>query len=205
MRNKVGVVLLIIGGILMIMSSVIGSIGVYEFLRDYISNQLPSDLNWLKQILAVLVEILRWIANTGGGAVIVGAVLIMLEHYRFGKWLIGIGLTFGSLALIIWLISEITRLTGVSIPYVDQLKGIFTYNTGMQFIGVFVAILGRNFIKKPKEAEEEKVEQDEFSGDAESSEPIVMSSYNKYCPNCGSPLPLNANFCNECGTSFDNR
>ncbi len=205
MRNKVGIVLLIIGGILMIISSVIGSIGVYEFLRDYISNQIPSNLDWIKQVLNILVEILRWIANTGGGAVIIGAIFIMLERYRFGKWLIGIGLTFGSLALIIWLISAITNSTGISIPYIDRLQGVFTYNTGLQFIGVVVAIIGRNFIKKPKEAEEEKEEQAEISEDTETSESAEKkTSENIYCPNCASILPLNAKFCNECGSNFDN-
>jgi predicted RNA-binding Zn-ribbon protein involved in translation (DUF1610 family) len=204
MRNKVGIVLLIIGGIMMIISSVIGSIGVYEFLRDYISNQIPSNLDWIKQVLSILVEILRWIANTGGGAVIIGAIFIMLERYRFGKWLIGIGLTFGSLALIIWVISAITNSTGISIPYIDRLQGFFTYNTGLQFIGVVVAIIGRNFIKKPKEAEEEKEEQAEISEDTETSESIAQkTSENNYCPNCGSQLPLNANYCNECASSFE--
>ena len=203
MKNKVGIVLLIIGGVLMIISSVMGSIGIYEFLRDYISNQIPSDLNCVKNILNVLVEILRWIANTGGGAVIVGAILIMLEQYRFGKWLIGIGLTFGSLALIIWLISMITNSTGISIPYIDRLKVFFTYNTGLQFTGVVVAIIGRNLIKKPKKVEKSKEEQ---AKDAEISEPTVeIPSENKYCPNCGFILSLNALYCNECGNSLENR
>ena len=211
MRNKVGIVLLIIGGVLMIISSVIGSIGVYEFLRDYISNQIPSDLNWVKIILNILVEILRWIANTGGGSVIVGAILIMLKQYRFGKWLIGIGLTFGSLALIIWGISEIATIPvfntdPVILGYLGRLKGFFTYNTGLQFLGVTTALIGRKFIKKPKETKEEKEEQAEISEETESSESILqITSENKYCPNCGSQLPLNAIYCNECGNSLENR
>ncbi|MHA2037362.1 MAG: zinc ribbon domain-containing protein [Promethearchaeota archaeon] len=206
MRNKLGFALLIIGGILMIMSSVIGSIGVYEFLRDYISNQIPPDLDWVKNILNILVEILRWIANTGGAAVIVGAIFIMVDWARFGKWLVGIGLTFGTLALIIWLIAEIANLTGITIPYIDRLQEFFTYNTGLQFIGVFIAILGRNFVKKPKEAKEEKEELAEIPEESETEEMVDrIPSESKYCPNCGSLLPLNANFCNDCGTTFEDR
>ena len=211
MRNKLGIVLLIIGGILMIISSVIGSIGVYELLRDYISNQIPPDLDWVKNILNILVEILRWIANTGGGAVIVGAILIMAEQFRFGKWLVGIGLTFGSLALIIWIVSTIINETNIItdpqiLGYLARLKGFFTYNTGLQFIGVTTALVGRKFIKKPKEAKEEREEQAEISEEPEPSEVFSQkTSENKHCPNCGSQLPLNANFCNECGTNFENR
>ncbi len=205
MRNKVGIVLLILGGIMMIVSSAIGSIGVYEFLRDYISNQIPSNLDWVKNILNILVEILRWIANTGGGAVIVGAVFIMLERYRFGKWLVGIGLTFGLLALIIWLISTITNLAGISVPYINRLKGLFEFNVGLQFIGDTIAVIGRIFIKKPKEAKEDEEEQAEIFEETETGEFVDQEpSEDKYCPNCGAILPLNANFCNECGNSFDN-
>ena len=211
MRNKIGIILLIIGGVLMIVSSVIGSIGVYEFLRDYISNQIPPDLDWVKNILNILVEILRWIANTGGGAVIVGAILIMVEQFRLGKWLIGIGLTFGSLALIIWVISAIVNETGIItdpqiLGYLSRLKGFFTYNTGLQFIGVTTALIGRKFIKKPQEVKEEKEEQAEISKEPEPSEIFSQkTSEIKHCPNCGSQLPLNSNYCNECGSSFENR
>jgi len=210
MRNKVGIVLLIIGGIMMIISSVIGSIGIYEFLHEYISGQIPSDLDWVKNILTVLIEIIRWITNTGGGAVIVGAILIMFEQFRSGKWLVGIGLTFGSLALIIWGISEIVDMTNiitdpVIIGYLDNLKGYFNYNTGFQFVAVTTAIVGRIFVKKPKK-EEEKEEQAEISEEPEPSEVFTQkTSENKHCPNCGSQLPLNANYCNECGSSFEDR
>ncbi|MHA1985436.1 MAG: zinc ribbon domain-containing protein [Promethearchaeota archaeon] len=210
MRNKLGVLLLIIGGILMLLSSVIGSIGIYEFLHEYISGQIPSDLGWVQNILNVLIEILRWIANTGGGAVIIGAILIMLERYRFGKWLVGIGLTFGSLALIIWGISKIIDITGIItdpqiIGYLNTLKGYFNYNTGLQFGAVTTAIVGRIFIKRPKK-EEEKEEQVEVSEETRTSDSAEQeSSESKYCPNCGSQLPLNANFCNECGSTFEDR
>jgi hypothetical protein len=173
MKNKIGITLLIIGGILMIISSTIGSIGVYEFLRDYISGQIK--IEWIKQVLNVLVEILRWIADTGGIAVIVGAVLIGVKQFRFGKWLISIGLTFGSLALIIWLISQIVNFANIItdpaiVGYLARLQGFFTYNTGLQFIGVVSAIVGRNFVNKPKKVEEEEVEKVEEVEKSEESE-----------------------------------
>ncbi len=211
MRNKIGIFLLIIGGIMMIISSTLGSIGIYEFLHEYISGQIPPDLGWVKNILNVLIEIIRWIANTGGVAVIVGAILIMFKRYGFGKWLIGIGLTFGALALIIWGISKIADIPGIIldpqiIGYLDKLKGYFNYNTGIQFAAVTTAIIGRIFIKKPKEEKEEKEEQAEISETDESGlSTRQLSSDIKHCPNCGSQLPLNAIYCNECGSGLENR
>jgi len=211
MRNKLGVVLLIIGGIMMIVSSAIGSIGIYEFLHDYISGQIPPDLDWVKIILNILIEILRWIANTGGGAIIVGAILIMFKQYRFGKWLVGIGLTFGTLALIIWGVSWIVNITDIItnpqiLGYFDRLEEFISLNTGLQITGDIVAIIGRIFVKKSKEVKDEKEEDAEISEETETSESVESrSSADKFCPNCGSPLPLNAIYCNECGNSFENR
>lgn len=211
MRNKLGTTLLIIGGILMIISSAIGSIGIYELLAGLVDTHIPPNLAWTRPILYVLLEILRWIANTGGGAVIVGALLIVLNHYRFGKWLISIGLTFGTLALIIWGVSAIVEYTKVItdpliLAYLAKLEGFFTYNTGLQFAGVAFAIIGRNFVKKPKKPkeEEEELEEAEITGEAkegESEPPLPFQ--NIFCPNCGASIPFNAEFCNECGNSID--
>ncbi|MFX1419469.1 MAG: hypothetical protein ACFE9N_11165 [Promethearchaeota archaeon] len=210
MRNKIGLTLLIIGGAIMIISSTIGSIGIYEFLRDYISGQI--NIEWLKIVLNVFVEILRWIANTGGGAVIVGAIIIALNHHRLGKWLVGIGLTFGTLALIIWVITKIIDITGIItdpqiLTYLIRLRSYFTYNTGLQFIGVTVAIIGRNFVKKPKKVKEEEAEKEEVEIAEEENEKVETQPpipfQNKYCPNCGATFPFNAQFCSECGSAFD--
>ena len=204
MPNKLGITFLITGGILMIISSTIGSIGIYEVLYGLIDTQIPSNLAWTKPILEILITIMRWIADTGGGAVIVGAILIALKQIRFGKWLVGIGLTFGTLALIIWLISQIVNWTNIItdpqiLLYLDTLEGFFTYNTGLQFGGVMVAIIGRNFIKKPKKAEEEIEEKEEI----ESSTAVPFQ--NIHCPNCGISLPFNAEFCSECGYTIEER
>ncbi len=197
MRNKLGVILLIIGGALMIASSTIGSIGVYEFLHQYVTNLIPTELDWLKPILNTGIIILRWIADLGGGAVIIGAIFVALGRYRLGKWLTSIGLTFGTLALIIWLISNVSSWLGVTVPYLATLETFFTYNTGMQFAGVTIAIIGKNLAKKPKKPKEEEIE--EAEGEAESPLPFQ----NIYCPECGASLPFNAEFCSECGHTIE--
>ncbi|TET60248.1 MAG: zinc ribbon domain-containing protein [Promethearchaeota archaeon] len=206
MPNKLGIILLIIGGILMIISSTIGSIGIYEVLYGLIDTQIPSNLAWTKPILEILITIMRWIADIGGVAVIIGALFIAIKQFRFGKWLVGIGLTFGTLALIIWLISQIVDMTNIVtdpqiLLYLDNLEGFFTYNTGLQFGGVTVAIIGRNFIKKPEEIQEEEAEITEEKEETDSTTPIPFQNIS--CPSCGASLPFNAEFCSECGKTFE--
>ncbi len=208
MRTKLGIILLIIGGILMIISSAIGSIGIYEILYGLVATQIPANFSWIIPILNVLITIMRYIADFGGGAVIVGAIFIALGIVRFGKWLVGIGLTFGTLALIIWVVSQIANNTNLItdpqiLSYLATLKGFFTYNTGLQFGGVATAIIGRNFVKKPKKAEEEIEEEEDidFEEEIESSTPLPFQNIN--CPNCGTSIPFNAEFCSECGHTIE--
>ena len=160
MKHKTGVILLIIGGICMIVSSAIGSIGIYEFLYDLVSTEIPSEFI---PLLKTTIIVLRIIAETGGIAVISGAILILFNQIRLGKFFIGLGLTFGSLALIIWIVSKVIDFTGVVndpeiILYFERLREFFTYNTGLAFTGVTIAIIGRIAIKKPKKPKKEKEE-----------------------------------------------
>ena len=206
MPNKLGIILLIIGGILMLISSAIGSIGIYEILYGLINTHIPSNLAWSKPVLEVLITIMRWIAETGGGAVIVGAIFIALKRFRFGKWLVGIGLTFGTLALIIWLTSQIVDMTNIVtdpqiLLYLENLEGFFTYNTGLQFGGVIAAIIGRNFIKKPEKVKKEEADITEQKEEIDST--TVIPFQNIFCPNCGVSLPFNAEFCSECGKTLE--
>ncbi|MFX1375770.1 MAG: zinc ribbon domain-containing protein [Promethearchaeota archaeon] len=198
MKHKTGIILMIIGGILMILSSTVGSIGVYEFLSDYVSTEVNPDL---EPLLDIIIMVIRFIADWGGGAIIFGAFLIMLNQIRLGKWIIGIGLLFGSLALIIWVISQGIDIFEIDLDpqielYLENLKGFFSYGTSLQFAGVTVAIIGRWFIKKPKKIKEPEIIEGGF-------ESTTKTTNDKYCPKCGAPLPLNANFCNECGSSFE--
>ena len=161
MKNITGSILLFLGGICMIISSAIGSIGIYEFLYDYVSTEVPSEII---PLLKATIVVLRVIAYTGGYAIIVGTIFILFNHYRLGKFFIGLGLTFGSLALIIWIIVRVVDLFPGLITdpevltYLDRLYEQFTYNTGLAFTGVVVAIIGRMAIKKPKKPKKAKKE-----------------------------------------------
>ena len=203
MKHKTGIILLIIGGAMMIISSVVGSMGIYDLLYNMISTEVDPSL---QPLLEIILNVIRFIADWGGGAIIIGAFLIMVNQYRLGKWIISIGLAFGSLALIIWVVSKVIDITGIVtdpqiITYLGQLKEFFSYGVPLQFLGVSIAIFGRWFIKKPKKEKKKKAETDE--GELESND--KDSTETKHCPNCAASLPLNANFCNDCGTDFEDR
>jgi hypothetical protein len=206
-RNKVGVTFLIIGGIMMIVSSTLGSIGVYEFIASWITNNIPPDLLWLIPIVDVFLIILRWIADLGGGAVIIGALVMTLGSYRFGKWLVSIGLAFGTLTLIIWILTQVIPISDfitdpVILGYIAQIASLVEANTLFQISGVAVAIIGKSLAKKPKkvkEEEEEEISEETREEDAETPLPFQ----NIFCPECGTSIPFNAEFCSECGHTIE--
>ncbi|MFX0059833.1 MAG: hypothetical protein ACFE8J_16170 [Candidatus Heimdallarchaeota archaeon] len=160
MKHKTGIVLLIIGGICMVISFVAGSIQIFESLYLIIAAEWPD----FEPIANIIINVIfRWIADLGGIAVIAGAILIAIGAMRFGKFIIWIGLAFGTIALIIWIVTQIVRLTGIItdptiVFYLEELYTRFNYGTGLGFGGVVIAIIGRAFVRKVKIV---KVEEEE--------------------------------------------
>ena len=152
MTHKTGIILLIIGGICMLIGSVTGGIQIFETIYLIVANQWPE----YEPIFNVIVNVIfRWIADLGGAAVIAGVILIAVGARRLGKFIITIGLAFGTIALIIWILSQIIGLTGVItdptiIFYIEELYNRFNYGTGLGFSGVVIAIIGRSLVKKVK-------------------------------------------------------
>ncbi|TFG16061.1 MAG: hypothetical protein EU531_07740 [Promethearchaeota archaeon] len=159
MKHKTGVGLMFIGGILMIASFTVGSIKVFEFLYNLIVNQWPQ----YQPIAYIILTILQWIADLGGVAIIIGAFLILFGGVRVGKFIVWIGLAFGTFALIVWIVSWIVNLTGIItdptiVNFLNQLYAQFNYGSSLSFIGVLIAIIGRAFVRKKKVKKEKKKE-----------------------------------------------
>ncbi|MFX1355653.1 MAG: hypothetical protein ACFFA8_00075 [Promethearchaeota archaeon] len=160
MKHTTGITLLIIGGICMIVSSVAGSIQIFESLYLIIATEWPE----FEPLANIIINVIfRWIADLGGIAIIIGAILIAVGTVRFGKFIIWIGLAFGTIALIIWVVTQIVRLTGIItdpaiVFYLEELYNRFNYGTGLGFAGVVIAIIGRAFVRRVKivEVVEEK-------------------------------------------------
>ena len=190
MEHKTGIILLLIGGAFMVIGNAIGTIGVFEFLQGYVVASVGSE--WAPLVNDIM-GLFGWIAEQGGWAIIGGAILILFGAMKLGKFIVWIGLTFGSLALIIWAITQFVNAFGISLgPQLDalltQIYGLFSYNTGFAFSGVALSVIGKASIKKKPKSKAEVVEpSDEF----------------KFCPECSKKLIATANFCSECGKTFD--
>ncbi|MFX1352477.1 MAG: zinc-ribbon domain-containing protein [Promethearchaeota archaeon] len=200
MKHKTGVILIIIGGIFMVLSFAVGSLGIFEFIYELAASQWPE----YEPIFNIVINVIfKWIADLGGFAVIAGGVLIALGALKLGKFIVYLGLAFGTFALIVWAVSQVVNLTGITLPveiqtWLDTLVANYSYGTGLEFIGVVLAIIGRKAAirRKPKVEEEKKEEE---GVEEEVSKPLEK----KHCPECGTELPVFANFCSNCGKTFD--
>ena len=90
---------------------------------------------------------------------------------RIGKFIIWIGLAFGTFALIVWAASQIVNLTGIItdptiISYINQLYAQFDYGSGLSFAGVVIAIIGRAFVRKFKSKKVKEEEKEEIAIDS---------------------------------------
>lgn len=204
MENKKWIFLTLVGGVLMIIGSAVGSTAFYEFLYSIFSDYLSEDL---EPLLSGILAVISFLAAGGGYTVIAGVILVMIKQYRLGRIIISFGTGFGILGIVVYIAYYVVNLTGIItnptiLAYLSQIYGLFTFNTGFGFAGTILAVIGKMGIRKPKKPVKEQPEVLTPPEDAASE---VFDAQVKYCPSCGKAVPLLANFCNECGTDFDNR
>ncbi len=144
MENKKWIVICIIGGILMFVSSVVGNISFYAFIFGIAIAVLGPQS---AAIFSIVFLIFYFIALAGGIAVIVGAVIVALNQYFIGKFIISLGAGMGLVSLIILIIvnliagSLIASLFGILIGILNGTYG---------FLGVILTIVARFKLKKKK-------------------------------------------------------
>jgi len=142
MENKKWIILCIIGGILMIISSVVGSIAFFETLFSAIEEDVGEDV---AKIVSLVIQVLGYVAMGGGISVIIGALIVAMDHYRLGKFLISLGAGMGLISLIIFFISGIFEGS-----IVEEVEGIVSgiAHGSYGFLGILLTIIGRIKLKK---------------------------------------------------------
>lgn len=142
MENKKWILLCIIGGILMFLGSMIGSISFFETIFGLLVDEIGEDM---ANIVSIILQILAYIAMGGGISVIVGALMVAKDHYRLGKFVIGIGAGMGLIGLIVFIITSIVNGT-----VVGEFLGIVLQilNGSYGFLGVILTIIARKKLKK---------------------------------------------------------
>ena len=142
MENKKWILLCIIGGILMIISSVVGSIAFFETLFSLIEADVGEDV---AKIVSLVIQILGYVAMGGGISVIIGALIVAMDHYRLGKFLISLGAGMGLISLIIFFISGIFE--GSIVEDVEGIVSGITHGS-YGFLGILLTIMARIKLKK---------------------------------------------------------
>jgi len=135
MEHKKGVIFSIIGGLLMIMGSVVWGLGFIGRILTFAVSVIEPETG---QILALIISILGYIAAGGGVSVIVGALIAGYSSNRLGRILIGFGGGISLFGLIIILITNI--ISGASTcDIVTILLGTFNGIYGLS--GIIITII----------------------------------------------------------------
>ena len=140
MEDKKWIVFCIIGGLLMLISSVIGSVSFYALVFSEVSKRLGPET---AMVLSIILIIFAIVAMGGGISVILGAILVSKDKIGLGKFIIGLGAGMGLIGLVIFLITSI--IAGVLLAVVMGL-----INGSYGFVGVILTIFSRMKMKKVK-------------------------------------------------------
>lgn len=143
MEYKKWVILCIIGGILMVLSSVVGRVGVIGTLIASLSGSSFVPLE-IQQVLEIVLIVFSYIAAAGGLSVIIGALLAGFSSDRLGRFIVGLGIGT-SLGGIITLV--ITSIIGASTINDVPLILFTAFNNTFGLVGVVISIIAQRKLK----------------------------------------------------------
>jgi hypothetical protein len=141
MEHKKWVVLCIIGGLLMILSSLVGRLGFLGTLIILLSGIVPPEI---QQVLEILLTVFSYIAAGGGISVIIGALVAGFSSDFVGRLIVGLGIGASLISLIILIITSITG--GSTINDIPSIL-LTTFNNAYGLAGVIIAIIARRNLK----------------------------------------------------------
>lgn len=141
MEHKKWVILCIIGGALMLISSVIGRVGFLGTLLELLTGVVNVEV---QRIIEIVLTVFTYIAAAGGISVIIGALIAGFSSDFAGRLVVGIGIGASLISLIVLLITSIYG--GTTVDDLPQLL-LNTFNGIYGLVGVLIAILARRQLK----------------------------------------------------------
>lgn len=141
MEHKKGVILCIIGGALMLLSSVVGRLGFLGTLITLLYGNVTPEI---QQILEIILTIFSYIAAGGGISVIIGAFIAGFSSNFVGRIIVGFGIGASLISLIILLVTSIIGGSTIN----DLLSILLTtFNNAYGLAGVVISIIARRKLK----------------------------------------------------------
>ena len=141
MEHKKWVILCMIGGVLMLLSSVVGRVGFLGTLLELLAGVVNTEI---QRIIETILNIFTYIAAGGGISAIIGALIAGFSSDFVGRLIVSIGIGASLISLIILLITSIFGGTTI-----DDLPSILlnTFNGIYGLVGVILAIFARRQLK----------------------------------------------------------
>ena len=135
MQNKTAFILALIGGIILFIEGITGSIGFFAYLPLILT--IP-ELAPLEPVIYYLIIILGFVAASGGIGVIIGGYLFTKDRVGTGKFIVGVAVGMSLIGLIIKLI-QLIWLSGATAAW----DFLVIASQSMGWIGVFLTIFAR--------------------------------------------------------------
>ena len=139
MQNRNSFIFALIGGIVLFIEGVTGSIGFFAYLPLVLA--IP-ELAPLEPVIYYIIVILAFVAATGGIGAIVGGFLLTTPRIGTGKFIIGIAVGMSLIGLVIKLI-QLIWLSGAT----AALDFLVIAAQTMGWIGIFLTIFARRTAK----------------------------------------------------------
>jgi len=126
--------LAIAGGILLLLSGVTGSLGLFGTLLELLTEFLSPPYD---QIAYYIMMVLSFFASLGGGSVLLGGFLLYLNHITTGKLLIRLGCGTGVLGFLVLVYPEAMKGSEALLAFLTELAG----STGLLGIALSVSAM----------------------------------------------------------------
>lgn len=128
----------------MFIGSATGSIALYEVIYELTIGYIGEEL---ATIFSIILKIFGYIAAGGGISVIVGALIVAMGRNRLGRFIIGLGIGFGLISLIIFLVTGIIEGTLTEF-FIELITELIVLKGGFAFVGVLLTFFSRRQLKK---------------------------------------------------------
>jgi hypothetical protein len=141
MEHKKWVILCIIGGVLMLLASLVGRVGFLGTLITLLYGFVSPEI---QQVLSIILTVFSIIAAGGGISVIIGAFVAGYSSDFAGRLIVGLGIGAGLISLIILVFTSI-----IGGSTINELSSILltTFNNAFGLAGVIISIIGRRQLR----------------------------------------------------------